>query len=91
MPDDFLQRSNLIGDRIANGGAQTVSDLGVLLGRLLSQREFRGDRRAVNGPQATHKKSERSGVLDPPRRRISVRAVYGETRPFGRHRSARTG
>jgi hypothetical protein len=52
MPSELLKCSNLIGDRIANTGALTVGDLWILLGGLLSQREFRCDRHAVDGAQA---------------------------------------
>ena len=52
IPTELLKCSNLIGDRIANTGAQTVGDLWILLGGLLSQREFRCDRHAVDGTHA---------------------------------------
>jgi isocitrate dehydrogenase len=52
MPTELLKCLNLIGDRIANTSAQTIGDLWILLGSLLSQREFRCDRHAVNGTQA---------------------------------------
>jgi hypothetical protein len=52
MPADFLQCSNLIGDRIANAGTETVSDFGVLFGRLQAQGAFGRDRDAVNGTQS---------------------------------------
>jgi hypothetical protein len=54
----LLQRANLFGNRIANATAQTVGNLRVLLDRLLAQGEFRGDRRAIDGTQATYDQRE---------------------------------
>jgi hypothetical protein len=56
MAGELFKCSNLIGNRIADTGAQTVSYLYILIAGLVSQRELRRDRRSINGAQAGYER-----------------------------------
>lgn len=62
--DELLKRSNLICDRIAYSGAQTVGDFRILLCLLLPKGTFRRDRSAIDGAQSGHEQGELPPLLE---------------------------
>lgn len=55
MLEDFLKRSNLVSDRIANTATQAVGDFSIPFCRLVAKGAFRGYGDSVDGLQPPRK------------------------------------